>query len=343
MIRLENTVASYETLAKELETVANGTHYLRVTSDGNHVFFEAVAKEKGFFGRITQFFIRLFDSSYNINKGSALIFTTLDHSSDSAGGADEFRLRAENALVRVVTHVNEERFFAKKADLPQWAQTAAKTAEAASNVTSSRFLIYRTFKEGLEKWVKEGTGQEQRAVAQAKILACFSNKTAELDLSHMGLTTLPPEIGKLDHVTDLNLYNNKLLNLPAAIGHLRSLKNLSLSANKLETLPEQIGNLASLETLDLAVNHLTALPKTMGNLASLQKLYIGYNNLTELPKETENLKSLKSIDLLQNKNLKSIPENLCKLASLEEIYIDSHMKGLIPTEGVNASIREFYP
>lgn len=64
---------------------------------------------------------------------------------------------------------------------------------------------------------------------------------------------LPPEIGKLQGLTDLNLNENQLTELPKEIGQLKYLRRLELSANQLTELPEEIKQLR-LESLDLSGN-----------------------------------------------------------------------------------------
>lgn len=44
-----------------------------------------------------------------------------------------------------------------------------------------------------------------------------------LDLSRLGVTSLPLEIGQLTNLTHLNLFDNQLTSLSPEIGHLTSL------------------------------------------------------------------------------------------------------------------------
>jgi Leucine-rich repeat (LRR) protein len=54
-----------------------------------------------------------------------------------------------------------------------------------------------------------------------------------LDLSGLGLPTLPLEIGQLTALTSLILYFNQLTSLPPKIGRLNALRQLDLDYNQL--------------------------------------------------------------------------------------------------------------
>jgi len=58
-----------------------------------------------------------------------------------------------------------------------------------------------------------------------------------LNLSGMGLTELPPEIGQLTQLTQLELGNNQLTALPQEIGQLTQLTELHIWGNQLTALP----------------------------------------------------------------------------------------------------------
>ena len=65
----------------------------------------------------------------------------------------------------------------------------------------------------------------RHAAALKRIEACLKPGSGDdgLDLSHLGLTTLPPEIGQLTALTVVNLRNNRLTTLPPEIGQLTAL------------------------------------------------------------------------------------------------------------------------
>jgi internalin A len=81
-----------------------------------------------------------------------------------------------------------------------------------------------------------------------------------LDLSHLGLTNLPPEIGQLFALTRLDLHSNQLKSLPPEIGRLKRLKLLILERNALDDLPESLTELRGLRELTLHGNETLGLP-----------------------------------------------------------------------------------
>ncbi|HEX7635330.1 MAG TPA: hypothetical protein VF427_08640, partial [Noviherbaspirillum sp.] len=74
------------------------------------------------------------------------------------------------------------------------------------------------------------TQKQQKAYNEAlmEIEACLRGKETALDLSGLGLTRLPPEIGQLTALTRLNLGGNQLSTLPTEIGQLTALTSLYL-------------------------------------------------------------------------------------------------------------------
>jgi Leucine-rich repeat (LRR) protein len=71
----------------------------------------------------------------------------------------------------------------------------------------------------------------------------------DLDLSDLGLQSLPESIGRLAQLRNLQLYNNRLTALPESIGQLTELRELNLLNNRLTALPESIGQLIGLRDL----------------------------------------------------------------------------------------------
>jgi hypothetical protein len=86
---------------------------------------------------------------------------------------------------------------------------------------------------------------------------------------------LPPEIGFLRKLQELDLSFNKLKNLPNCIIELTTLKFLKVTNNKLVDLPPGISSLRCLESLDLSNNRLTSL----GSVKFVSMLTLQYLNL----------------------------------------------------------------
>ncbi len=155
------------------------------------------------------------------------------------------------------------------------------------------------------------------------------SKKDELDLSNLGLTSVPIEIGLISFISKLNLSKNRLTGLPKEIGQLKSLTSLELGDNHLTSLPKQIGELESLTFLGLDENQLTSLPHELGKLKSLKSLVLSNNQLTSLPEEIGEIKSLETIYLYENE-LTSLPEKIVQLEELVEIYVFNNRLTSLP-------------
>ncbi|XP_048135904.1 putative disease resistance protein RGA4 [Rhodamnia argentea] len=96
-----------------------------------------------------------------------------------------------------------------------------------------------------------------------------------LDLHTTNFEKLPRSIGKLKHLTYLDLsHNDELKRLPNAITRLQNLQTLILySCGSLEELPRDIRKLASLRNLDIdGCRKLSYVPWELGQLSSLHRL-----------------------------------------------------------------------
>ncbi|HVY44336.1 MAG TPA: SMI1/KNR4 family protein [Minicystis sp.] len=83
---------------------------------------------------------------------------------------------------------------------------------------------------------------------------------------------LPPEVGRLRHLTFLSLPNNGLGEAPDALGDLTSLEELTLSDNALTRLPETCARLVALRYCFLHGNPALDLDTTFRLLARLPRL-----------------------------------------------------------------------
>jgi internalin A len=88
------------------------------------------------------------------------------------------------------------------------------------------------------------TPEAQRAYDEAlrRVEACrqLGKLGIRLNLSYLGLTMLPPEIGQLSALEDLRLFNNRLSMLPPEMLRLRSLTHLFLHGNPALGIPDSI-------------------------------------------------------------------------------------------------------
>ena len=86
------------------------------------------------------------------------------------------------------------------------------------------------------------------SIARKMIVSAVDNldrtfSDSHLHLSGNQLTSLPLDIGKLTHLTCIELHGNKLTSLPVSIGNLNKLTHLDLRGNQLTYLPASIDNL----------------------------------------------------------------------------------------------------
>ena len=169
------------------------------------------------------------------------------------------------------------------------------------------------------------------AEAQRRIDACREEGGRHLDLSHLGLCTLPLDLGQLKGLTWLILQGNQLRTLPQEIGQLTALTSLDVSSNKLSTLPAEIGDLTALKWLVLQGNRLSTMPQAIGKFTALTSLYLGSNLLSTLPPEIGRLAGLERL-ILENNALTKLPESLKDLRSLKELTLHGNEALELPTE-----------
>ena len=144
------------------------------------------------------------------------------------------------------------------------------------------------------------------------------SRSMALDLSHLTLTRLPPEIGNFQNLRELYLDHNNLSTLPPQITSLRFLNRLDLSHNHLKTLPSNIGSLRQMLILDLSHNLISKLPASIGELPFLFDLHLSHNCLQTLPQEITNL-PLINLEL-SNNSLTALPPGLQPHESLDVSY-----------------------
>ncbi|MDI1315373.1 leucine-rich repeat domain-containing protein [Prosthecobacter sp.] len=179
------------------------------------------------------------------------------------------------------------------------------------------------------------TPEEQKAYDEAlkRIEECQrkGEEAIFLDLSDLGLTMVPPEIGQLTKLRWLNLDNNQLRTLPSEIGQLSALTDLHLNNNQLSTLPPEIGELSALKNLHLHNNQLSTLPPEIGELSALTNLQFHNNQLSTLPPEIGQLSALTHLYLYTNK-LRTLPPGICRLTALTHLHLSDNQLSTLPPE-----------
>lgn len=144
------------------------------------------------------------------------------------------------------------------------------------------------------------------------------------DFGKEGITTLPPEIGKLTGLLILTLNDNDLTRLPKEIYNLTKLIKLEIRNNNLVSLASNIRKLTKLRELDLRNNEIKELPREIGRLKSLVKLQLWGNELKTLPSTIGNLSSLKELYLRGNR-LTSLPVSITRLRPTYLDILDNYL------------------
>lgn len=156
-----------------------------------------------------------------------------------------------------------------------------------------------------------------------------AQKSATLDLSDCGLTTVPAEVWQLTHLRTLVLgrvyaegealkHRNYIRTLPDAIGQLQQLRTLDVSGNALRDLPAALASLPHLDTVDLAQNAFRRMPLVLTQVDSLQHLDAAHNELMDLPSEAQQWQRLQSLDLSHNQ-FEALPTALAELPRLHTL------------------------
>lgn len=139
------------------------------------------------------------------------------------------------------------------------------------------------------------------------------------------LTSLPYNIGDLNHLEELKLINcQKLTNLPKNIGKLKDLKKLvCIDCRSINSLPEEIGDLENLEHLKLSRCYsLKSLPSNISKLNKLKILELNECwSLITLTEDLKGLESLKTLNLENCKSLKNLPKTIVELKNLENLKL----------------------
>ena len=195
---------------------------------------------------------------------------------------------------------------------------------------------------------------------EAKLIQ--SHSKGYLDLSHIGLNSIPDEIFRLNysvdgfkwwlnvdftkvdlsynnlnektfkglkyipHVKILYLISNRFNMIPSCIFYLQGLIFLDLSNNNIFYIDDHFcWNLTILRTLILSKNRIDKIPSSIRYMRNLEDLNLSNNELTKIPKELSFLENLKILNISYNK-LRVIESNIFNnLFDLEELYCNNNI------------------
>jgi len=178
--------------------------------------------------------------------------------------------------------------------------------------------------------------------AKRRISHAARTSAKSLDLSYLGLTSLPEDIfTSLHGLQELNISCNKITSLPEKIfDSLISLQKLNILGNKLTSLPEKIfASLTNLQELCIYNNQLASLPENIYfPLISLQILDISSNRLTSL---SENifapLDNLRQLYISKNQLISLSEKIFAPLANLQLLFMHNNGVSSLP-ENIFASL-----
>ncbi|MGB0983813.1 MAG: leucine-rich repeat domain-containing protein [Saprospiraceae bacterium] len=157
---------------------------------------------------------------------------------------------------------------------------------------------------GLREWFNFRKGINK--IQEAKV-----NDVAELDLSNLGLRSIPREVFELKNLKVLRLgrfygqYENTTLqngisHLTKSFLKLESLEELYLENNEVVNFPEELLGMPNIRVVNLAYNQLKRLPNSIGQMTNLEVIDVNHNQLKYLPYEMAYLTNLKEVHLTLN-------------------------------------------
>jgi len=182
--------------------------------------------------------------------------------------------------------------------------------------------------------------------ALGRIKRCADQQELSLDLSELGLLSVPEEVTRLTWLESLNLQGNPLTNLAIFnFSALFKLKTLKLGYAHIADIPDSICDLALLEVLDLQGNNIHKISLGLFQLENLKILNLSQNRIEIVPegirrlaprkeskeKNESAIQGLSWLDLSQNA-LKELPDGLFALNSLITLDLHDNQIQIIPEE-----------
>lgn len=149
-------------------------------------------------------------------------------------------------------------------------------------------------------------------------------KLEVLDLSGIGLTSVPAKISSRTTLKSLNLSNNSISQNFSALSSLYRLTELNLSGNQLTKIPTEISGLP-LTSLDLSANLFTSnYASALTPLKTLEWLSLANNQIEAFPAELAHLTNIVHLNFSGNK-ISGGFETLAPLKKLTQLYLDHNL------------------
>lgn len=157
-----------------------------------------------------------------------------------------------------------------------------------------------------------------------------------------GLRSLPEEIGELSKLEYLYISNGELSSLPSSFGRLESLTDLELYNNpRMTSIPEVLGELPELISVNLGNNfqmgagEIEKAIEILANGASagkIQILYLNKNNISRIDGSLfRKFKKLGLLDLADN-NISEITEAFGQDIGIVQLYLDNNKLSSLPVD-----------
>lgn len=162
--------------------------------------------------------------------------------------------------------------------------------------------------------------------AQDRFLAYSANlrldTLIEINLTDVGLTSLPDFVLEATQLQVLILDNNTIQKLPRRLTKLDSLEKLYWRANKLADRRVRLPKLNHLQKLDFSDNQLTQLPEKFKRLDRVVELVLDGNSFEEVPiRLLSKMDSLKELSIGNCTTLKLADAEYEKLSELRKLKV----------------------
>ena len=165
----------------------------------------------------------------------------------------------------------------------------ASMIEAPSDISCSLSRLGSSGSVHVHKDLRHWQAREDQKIEfTQRVLDFLEEKPDHLDLSHLGIVSLPDRglNGFMPQLTILSLEGNMFKEVPRPLNHLKGqLKLLNMMDNQLSDIGDAFVGFSKLELLNLSNNQLTHIPEYLGKLERLACLIMrgNYFDTHELP------------------------------------------------------------